>query len=108
MSVLPVVDQSLLPADIRSASTQVKQQYQAALSFEQSLVSELTKSLSATAGDSMDGSPYAQLLPDALSDAITQAGGLGLARQMVEIPKGEAGTIQARQHTGGAVAGIVE
>jgi Rod binding domain-containing protein len=87
VTLLPPVDQALLPADIRSASTEVKQQYQAALSFEQSLVSELTKSLSKTAGDAMEGSPYAQLLPDALSDAITQAGGLGLARQMVEIPK---------------------
>ena len=31
----------------------------------------------------MEGSPYAQLLPDALADAITQAGGIGLARQVV-------------------------
>jgi Rod binding domain-containing protein len=34
----------------------------------------------------MEDGPYAQLLPDALADSITQAGGLGLARQMVEIP----------------------
>jgi hypothetical protein len=86
VSVLPPVDQSLLPADIRSAPTQVKQQYQAALSFEQSLVSELTKQLSQTAGSSLKDSPYAQLLPDALSDAITSAGGLGLAREMVTVP----------------------
>jgi hypothetical protein len=56
------------------------------MSFEQSLVSELTKQLSQTAGSSMEDGPYAQLLPDALSDAITQAGGLGLAREMVTVP----------------------
>ena len=84
MSVLPPVDQALLPADIRSASKEVRQQYQAALSFEQSLVSELAKQLSTTAGSAMQDGPYAQLLPDALADAITQAGGLGLARGIVE------------------------
>lgn len=84
MSVLPPVDQALLPADIRSASQEVRQQYQAALSFEQSLVSELAKQLSTTAGSAMQDGPYAQLLPDALADAITQAGGLGLARGIVE------------------------
>jgi hypothetical protein len=87
VSVLPPIDQSLLPADIRSAPKQVQQQYQAAMSFEQSLVSELTKQLSQTAGSSMEDGPYAQLLPDALSDAITQAGGLGLAREMVQVPR---------------------
>lgn len=89
MTSLAITNEALWPADVRSASTEVKQQYQAALSFEQALVSELTKTLSATAGDSMEGSPYAQLLPDALSDAITQAGGLGLARGIIEIPKGD-------------------
>lgn len=82
--MLPPVDQALLPADIRSASQEVRQQYQAALSFEQSLVSELAKQLSTTAGSAMQDGPYAQLLPDALADAITQAGGLGLARGIVE------------------------
>lgn len=106
MTLLPAIDQARLPADIRSASTEVKQQYQAALSFEQSLISELTKSLSATAGDSMEGSPYAQLLPDALSDAITQAGGLGLARQMVDLHP-DASTTDAAQQAGGAAAGSV-
>jgi hypothetical protein len=82
-----MVSQSLLPADIRSAPRQTQQQYRAAMSFEQSLVSELTKQLSQTAGSSMQDGPYAQLLPDALSDAITQAGGLGLAREMVQVPR---------------------
>ena len=51
--------ESLLPADVRTASSTVRQQYQAALSFEQQLVSELTKQLSPTAGDAMQDGPYA-------------------------------------------------
>jgi Rod binding domain-containing protein len=80
------IDQSLQPADVRNAPTEVRQQYHAALSFETQLVSQLAKQLSTTAGSAMQDGPYAQLLPDALADSITQAGGLGLARQMVEIP----------------------
>jgi Rod binding domain-containing protein len=85
-SVLPPIDQSLLPADVRQAPKQVQQQYQAALSFEQTLIGEMTKQLSDTAGSSMQDSPYAQLLPDALTQSLTQAGGLGLARELVDIP----------------------
>lgn len=86
MSVLPAIDDALLPADVRSAPSEVRQQYQAALSFEHQLVSELAKQLSTTAGSAMQDGPYAQLLPDALADAITSAGGLGLARGMVDVP----------------------
>jgi Rod binding domain-containing protein len=84
--VLPPIDQSLLPADVRQAPKPVQQQYQAALSFEQTLIGEMTKQLSDTAGSSMQDSPYAQLLPDALTQSLTQAGGLGLARELVDIP----------------------
>lgn len=84
MSVLPPVDQATLPADIRNASENVRQQYQVALSFERQLTAQLAKQLSATTGASTDGSPYADLLPDALADAVTAAGGLGLARGMVD------------------------
>ena len=89
MISLPAIDESLLPADVRNAPSQVRQQYRAALSFESQLVSELAKQLSATAGSAMEDGPYAQLLPDVLADAVTQAGGLGLARDMVDIPQGE-------------------
>jgi Rod binding domain-containing protein len=89
-SILPPIDQSLLPQDVRQAPKQVQQQYQAALSFEQQLIGEMTKQLSDTAGSDMQDSPYAQLLPDALTQSITAAGGLGLAREMVDIPSVQA------------------
>lgn len=86
MSAIPPVDRTLWPADIQKASTKVQSQYQAGLMFEQQLTSELAKQL--TDGDSsLSDSPYASLLPDALSDAITQSGGLGIARSLVDLPE---------------------
>jgi hypothetical protein len=44
--------------------------------FEQLLLQQLAKAMLKTAGDT--GNQYASLLPDALADAVEQAGGLGL------------------------------
>jgi Rod binding domain-containing protein len=90
MSGLPPIDQSLLPADVRSGSSDDKKKYATALGFERQLVNELTKVMADTAKPSdggEDGQPqdaassmYLQMLPDQLADSITQNGGLGLAR----------------------------
>jgi len=106
-SVLPTV----LPPDVRKAGAKGEQLYQAALGFEQMLTQQLTDQLAATmqgtdgsggsngsddSGSSSDdpssqsifpsdsgSSPMmTQLLPQALSDGITQAGGLGIAHQL--------------------------
>jgi Rod binding domain-containing protein len=101
---LPAIDQSLLPADIRTGSTQRKQTYEAALGFERSFIEELTKTMAATAqpsdssstDDSGDGTgtdmgsdaatqSYMQMLPGTLADAMVANGGLGLARQLVPV-----------------------
>ena len=84
MTPLPPIDRLALPADVRSASPEVRQGYQAALGFERQLVAQLAKQLSSTAGESMQDGPYAQLLPDALADSIAAAGGLGLARGIAD------------------------
>jgi Rod binding domain-containing protein len=86
MSTLPPIDRLTLPADIRAASSQVQQQYAAGLMFEQELTKQLTKQLSDDSS-SLSSSPYASLLPDALADSITQAGGLGIARTLVDLPE---------------------
>jgi Rod binding domain-containing protein len=52
---LPPIDESLLPAKIRTGSAQDKKDYTAALGFEQMLVSQLTKSMTATANPLGDG-----------------------------------------------------
>jgi hypothetical protein len=80
---LPPIDAVALPADIRRAPAGVQQRYQAGLAFERQLTAELAKQLQATTTSGDDGSnPYGSLMPDALADAITAAGGLGLARSL--------------------------
>jgi len=106
-SGLPPIDRSQLPADVRDAAPARKQAYEAGLGFEQLLVQQLSQSLvdstdgtssadgSASDGtDSTDstnstgglggGSPYASLLPDALTSGVMDVGGLGLARQLMD------------------------
>ena len=103
-NVLPTV----LPPDVRKAGAKGEQLYKAALGFEQLLTQELTDQLAqAMQGtDDADGSDsssddgsddpstqsifsmggsspvVSQMLPQALSDGITQAGGLGIAHQL--------------------------
>ena len=103
-NILPTV----LPPDVRKAGAKGEQLYKAALGFEQLLTQELTDQLAQTmqgtddadsSGSSSDdgsddpstqsifsmggSSPVvSQMLPQALSDGITQAGGLGIAHQL--------------------------
>ncbi len=85
-SSLPV-DQALLPANVRNGSTERKQQYQAALSFERVLVGQLTEQLmKPTPGSDGEDAPAAvklmkESLPSTLADSLMAAGGLGLAQQ---------------------------
>jgi len=102
-NILPTV----LPPDVRKAGAKGEQLYKAALGFEQLLTQELTDQLAQTmqgtddadsSDSSSDGSDdpstqsifsmggsspvVSQMLPQALSDGITQAGGLGIAHQL--------------------------
>ena len=84
-----------MPADVRESGKQGQETYRAALGFERSLLEQLTKSMSADmaggSDDSSDGedsgasaatSAYRDMLPGTLADAVTSAGGLGLAHQL--------------------------
>jgi len=99
---------TVLPPDVRKAGAKGEQLYKAALGFEQLLTQELTDQLAQTmqgtdGADSSDSSSddgsndpstqsifsmggsspvVSQMLPQALSDGITQAGGLGIAHQL--------------------------
>ena len=85
-SALPPV----LPADVRKGGKEAKEAYAAALGFERMLVKQLTKSLADSAalggGDEKDGggSPpaYREMISDGIADAMTEAGGIGLARDL--------------------------
>lgn len=80
---LPVVADTALPAAVRSGSAKDKENYKAALGFEQVLMQQVVQSM---AGDDQDSplaqGPYASTLQTALSDSLTSAGGLGLAQQL--------------------------
>lgn len=97
------IDTSLLPPDVRKAGPAAQQLYAGALAFEQQLTEQLAQSLADSAQaaggsddeDSGDAttSMYKQMLPDAMSQGVTAAGGLGLARVLYE---------QLRQRAGGS------
>ena len=95
---LPSVDSALLPASVRNAGPEAQKLYGVALSFEQLLTQQVAKALTATlhapgdddsSGDSSSGSSAStsmaeQMLPTALAQGMTQAGGLGLADQLYQ------------------------
>jgi Rod binding domain-containing protein len=93
---LPPIDSALLPASVRNAGPQAQKLYSAALSFEQQLTQKLAESLASTlqdpsGGDDGEGSGGSsstamvqEMLPDALAQGMTEAGGLGLANQLYE------------------------
>jgi Rod binding domain-containing protein len=95
-SGLPVVNQALEPTWVRHGSPSTQKAYASALSFEQTLVEQLSKSLAATSGlggeESGEGESseeggassgeLSSMLPQALSSSVMSAGGLGLAAEL--------------------------
>jgi Rod binding domain-containing protein len=82
-----------LPADVRAAGSEGEQQYRVALGFERMLVEQLTQTMAKDAagsgGAGEDGfedggasAAYRDMLPGTLADAVTSAGGLGLAHDL--------------------------
>jgi Rod binding domain-containing protein len=86
---------AFLPADVRKGGKEARDAYSAALGFEQMLVKQLTKSLTDSAalggGKEGGGAPaaYREMMSDGIADAITQAGGIGLAANLYEQVRGE-------------------
>ncbi|MEZ5101904.1 MAG: rod-binding protein [Thermoleophilia bacterium] len=89
--MLPPIDTAQLPADVRAAGPDARKAYQAALGFEQQLVTKLAEQLAATAapeededadGASATTQQFRSMLPGALADGIAANGGLGLAREL--------------------------
>lgn len=96
---LPAVNQALEPTWVRRGSPSTQQAYETALAFEQTLVEQISQSLTDTSGaqgESQEGEAGSQaggapssgagglssLLPQALAGSIAHAGGLGLAAQL--------------------------
>jgi Rod binding domain-containing protein len=84
--------QAAMPSDVRNAGAEAQQTYRAALAFERTLLEQLTKTMATGAnGEGEDGedsgasaatSAYRDMLPGTLADAVTGAGGLGLAHDL--------------------------
>jgi Rod binding domain-containing protein len=95
MTGLPIIDQSLLPADVRQGTSADRKAYGAAMGFERALLGELTKVMAETAKPSDDddssqdaaAQAYQSQMPDQLADAIEQGGGIGLAQTLYESMK---------------------
>jgi Rod binding domain-containing protein len=91
------IDSAQLPADVRKAGAKAEQLYSAALAFESVLTNQLAQAMTSTltdgsgdsdgSGDDGTTSLYAQQLPQAFTDGVTSAGGLGLARDLYEALK---------------------
>jgi hypothetical protein len=99
---LPVTNREAEPAWVRNGSRTTQRTYETALAFEGTLVEELSRTLTQTSGlageGSQEGEPGSQdgasapfsaqgaqlsaLLPQALSEGVMRAGGLGLAAQL--------------------------
>lgn len=77
------VSDAALPRDVRAGSDADKRAYTAALGFERVLAGELVKSMAASTPDLAEG-PRGDAVTDALADALTAAGGLGLAHRLYE------------------------
>jgi Rod binding domain-containing protein len=120
-SGLPIVNQALEPKWVRDGSPATQKAYESALAFEDTLVEQLSQSLTAASGltgessgsgESEEGgsgagasgnSELASLLPQGLTSSVMSAGGLGLAAQMTrELESTHAGT--STQANGGTHA----
>ena len=117
---LPPVNQALEPAWVRHGSPATQKAYESALAFEQTLVEQLSKSLTSASGLGGEGSQVGEsgseeggsseaasnsqissTLPQALTASVMHAGGLGLAAQLTHQLEG-ASAAQAQPNGGTA------
>lgn len=85
-AALPILGPGVqLPAAVRNGDQQRKDEYRAALSFERTMLLEMTKQLAKTTQSSEDEGTtattkaYRDQLPTMLADALIGAGGIGIA-----------------------------
>jgi hypothetical protein len=113
---LPIVNQATEPEWVRKGSPDTQKAYESALSFEETLVEQISKTLTSTSdlsgesegeSGSEEGSggnsALSSMLPQALTTSVMDAGGLGLAAEMTRNLQGVDSASQT-QTTGGASA----
>jgi hypothetical protein len=82
-SGLPQIPAAALPRDVRAGSADDKRTYEAALGFEKVLLGELVGELAKASPALVDG-PRGDAVEDAMTDALANAGGIGLASQLFQ------------------------
>ena len=81
MSGLPAVADTALPREVRAGSDADKRAYKAALGFEQVLLGQLVKEMAAATPSLTEG-PRGDAVTEAMTEALANAGGIGLAPQL--------------------------
>ena len=82
---LPPVAPGAIPADVRAEGPKAVEGYEAALGFERLLVSKLLTEALPEEGEGGEGEasePRAVGMAETFADAISSAGGLGIAAQL--------------------------
>jgi hypothetical protein len=84
LSGLPPVGPGAIPASVRAEGPKAVQSYESALNFERLLLSKLlTEALPEEGqGEGEGAEPRAVGMPETLADAITSAGGAGIAADL--------------------------
>ncbi len=86
---LPQVPETALPAAVRNGSAADKEAYRAALGFEQVLLGQLVKEMTAATPSLTEG-PRGDAVTEAMTEALANAGGIGLAPQLFKTLQGTA------------------
>jgi hypothetical protein len=86
---LPIVPDTALPASVRNGSASDRKDYSTALAFEQVMLGQVVKAMVPEDSGLAQG-PYAGAVQDAFAQGITDAGGIGLARQIFASMHGKA------------------
>jgi Rod binding domain-containing protein len=81
LSPLPAVSDAALPRDVRAGSDADQKAYKAALGFEKLLLGQLVKEMTAATPSLTDGA-RGDAVTEAMTDALANAGGIGLAPQL--------------------------
>ena len=78
---LASVSDAALPRDVRAGSDADKKAYKAALGFEKVLLGQLVKEMTAATASLTEGA-RGDAVTEAMTDALANAGGIGLAPQL--------------------------
>jgi hypothetical protein len=87
LGALPQIPDAALPRDVRSGPAADKKTYKAALGFEKIMLTELVKEMTKGTPSLTEG-PRADAINDAMTDALANAGGIGLAPQLFKTLQG--------------------